>query len=169
MAREEADREDLLRQATGLADRAELQATGAATEWFPESIVIGFRRNGAASVYVSQDEVYQFDAMGHWRRSYLAGRLLKAEDGRLVELTRQRSDHLTVLVRRDLAAAEQSSLSGQLASRMHSLHAMLSEPDAYEVIGQVSVRGDDVVHRFTAWLDTFLQQPIRVASRPGLK
>ena len=46
MARHEEDREDLLAEATALVERAELVVEGAA-----ESVVIGFRRDGCASIY----------------------------------------------------------------------------------------------------------------------
>lgn len=163
MAREESDREDILREATGLVERAELSVAG-----FPEAIVFGFRRNGAASLFISQDEVYQFDVAGAWRRSYLSGRLLKAESGRLVELTRERSADQTVLLRRDLSDAEFATLCAQLQDRLTSLADRLSRPGDYAVVGQVSATGTDVVHRFVEWLRATLARPIRAAQKPGL-
>ena len=44
MSRNEADREDLLREATALVNRIELQLEDADESW-----VVGFRRNDAAS------------------------------------------------------------------------------------------------------------------------
>ena len=56
MARRESDREDLLREATALVERAELTIEG-----FDEPIVVGFRRdgsrNGARCVSRAQREV----------------------------------------------------------------------------------------------------------------
>ena len=49
MARDEDSREDLLREATALVQRVELQVEG-----FAEPIVAGFRRDGAASFYFGQ-------------------------------------------------------------------------------------------------------------------
>src|SRR5437588_282047 len=86
MARETTDREDLLREATALVERAEL----AVADW-PEPVVIGFRRDGAASIYFGGDPVYQFNARGELRRAFVADRLFKAEHGILAALDRQRS------------------------------------------------------------------------------
>ncbi len=163
MAREESDREEILREATGLVERAELSVAG-----FPETIVFGFRRNGAVSLFVSQNEVYQFDVAGAWRRSYLSGRLLKAEGGRLVELTRERSANQTILLRRDLSDAEFTTLCAQLHDRLITFADRLSRPGDYTVVGQVSATGTDVVRRFVDWLRVMLAQPLRAAEKPGL-
>jgi len=73
MAREEEPREDLLREATALVERVELQIEG-----FAETIVAGFRRDGAASFYFGQDFVFQFNTANQLRRGYVEGRLFKA-------------------------------------------------------------------------------------------
>ena len=44
MARQESNREDLLREATALVERVELHVPA-----FEEPIVVGFRRDGCAS------------------------------------------------------------------------------------------------------------------------
>ena len=65
MARNEADREDLMREAVALTERVELFVPG-----FEELITIGFRSNGAMSIFVGQDPVYQFDPSGRLRRAF---------------------------------------------------------------------------------------------------
>lgn len=57
MAREEADREDLLDEGRALVDRAAF-----AVAPFAEPVFIGFRWDGAASVFFGPDRVYHFNA-----------------------------------------------------------------------------------------------------------
>ncbi len=102
MARQEFDREDIMREATGLVDRMEIRCPDCA-----DAVVIGFRRQGTLSLFIGQDEVYQFDTHQALRRGYWQGRLLKAEAGRLIELTRHRTSSATQLLRRELSAGEQ--------------------------------------------------------------
>src|SRR3954447_20411722 len=101
MSRHESDREDLLREATALVERIELTVGG-----FDLPVVCGFRRDGAASFYFGADPVYQFNAVGQLRRAFVAGRLIKAERGRLVALSRERTENEVALVRHELSAAE---------------------------------------------------------------
>ena len=71
MAREEADREDLMREATALVQRAEFSAGG-------KPVFVGFRTNGAASVFFDSDPVYQFNSNGELRRAFVAGDALQS-------------------------------------------------------------------------------------------
>ncbi len=80
MARDEQDREDLLREATALVERVELAPTDNEAG---EHIVIGFRAGGAASVYFGGDTAYHFNSDGELRRAYADGLLYKADIGRL--------------------------------------------------------------------------------------
>jgi hypothetical protein len=158
MARHESDREDLLREATALAERAELLVPGEA-----EPVVIGFRRDGSASIYFGADPVYQFNSAGELRRAYLGGLLYKAERGRLVELRRERTEQETQLVRRELMDQEQASLLANAAARLERLRQALATSSA-SVTG--SVPADvDVRERMGRWLE--LAHPgIRIAARP---
>ena len=70
MARDESDREDLLREATALVERIELAPADAADD---EHIVAGFRRDGALSIYFGADPVYHFNSAGELRRAYCDG------------------------------------------------------------------------------------------------
>src|SRR4051794_11750471 len=135
MARNEADREDLLREATALVERIELTIAG-----FNEPIVCGFRRDGSASFYFGADPVYQFNAAGQLRRAFLAGRLLKAERGRLIALRRERSQQEIALVRDELAAEAQAALLADLGRRLERLEQTLQAGD-YSVHGEVPPGG----------------------------
>ena len=102
MTQHEGQREDLIRTATALVQRVELAIDG-----FPDLLVIGFRRDGAASLFVGEDPVYQFNARGELRRAFQAGKPVKAESGRLVELTRQRADNRVAMLPQELTDLQQ--------------------------------------------------------------
>lgn len=158
MARHESDREDLLREATALVERIELVSGDA------EPIVIGFRRDGSGSIYFGQDPVVQFNARNELRRAYYAGRLLKAEDGQLVALSRQRTEQAVYLNRQPLDPAETTSLLTDIQQRLLQLQQALRE-HTLECRGQVPP-GADIYNRALAWLDALLSQPLPTAHRP---
>jgi hypothetical protein len=159
MARQEDDREDLLREATGLVDRVEIVA-----DFCGEPIVIGFRRNSAVSLFFGQAEVYQFNADGHLRRGYLSGQLLKAERGRLVALTRERSVDKTVLARHPYDNHQSAALLRRLRHRLDELTDALRD-SRFELQGVVSSTGRDVIGRITEWLEG-MPERILIASNP---
>lgn len=97
MARVEADRDDLMREAIALVRRIELQAPGET-----QPIVVGFRTSQWLSLYFGQDLMYQFDELGRLRRAFEEGFLYRSEGTCLAKLQRQRSVGETTLVRRDL-------------------------------------------------------------------
>lgn len=157
MAREEEDREDLLREATALIERVEFRIPHEA-----ETVVIGFRRIGGASFFFGADPVYQFNADRELRRAYVAGKLLKAERGRLVELTRVRTPDETQLVRRDLDAAETELLLDVMVRRLTQLRDALTAP--FTVVGQVP-DGVDVAARVRRELAALCGPP-KIADSP---
>ena len=163
MAAEESDREDLLREATGLVDRIELTVA-----WLDEPLVAGFRINGALSLFLGQAEVYQFDTQCRWRRGYYQGQLLKAVNGQLVQMHRQRGPAATELISRPLTHGEQQVAITRLTERLRQLEAAL-HAQAYSVVGQVAVSADTVpLPRLTEWLR---RRPpvIEVASTPRVR
>lgn len=161
MARQEADREDLLREATALVERAELCVAGMA-----EPVVVGFRRDGAGSVYFGGDPVFQFNSLGELRRAFCGGRLLKAERGGMVALNRQRTATEVQLVRHELSAAETAAVLQTLAENVVHLRDALARGD-YSVTGQVPPHAD-IVGRICDWLES-LGETIRVARVPNVK
>lgn len=162
MARNEADREDLLAEATALVERIEL--------WLDNehpSVVVGFRATGAASLYFGADPAYHFNADGELRRAYLAGRLLKAEEGRLVSLLRERVPGEVRLLRHALDAAETQSLLDDLTRQLQLLHEAIAQPTT-RVLGQVP-ETVDVHSRVTEWLERALGAGTpRIAARPNV-
>ena len=99
MARNEQDREDLIREAVALVDRVELSVAG-----FEEFITIGFRANSAMSIFIGQDPVYQFDPAGRLRRAFVDGLLFRSQEVTLAMLKRERTETETRLLRTDLDA-----------------------------------------------------------------
>jgi hypothetical protein len=158
MARTEHDREDLLREATALVERAELQIPGCG-----DPIVVGFRSNGSFSCYFGGDPVYQFSSASELRRAFVAGLLYKAERGQLVALRRERSANETVLLRQPCDDRAQAELLNAARDRLAELHLAL-EQQRYTLTGQVP-SDCDVVGKVRHWLAA-LPAELSVASSP---
>jgi hypothetical protein len=159
MARDEHDREDLLAEATALVERVELRHSRGA-----EQVVAGFRRDGALSIYFGADPVYHFDVLGRLRRAYRAGRLFKADGGRLAALDRRRETGQTILLRHDLDEAEQAAFLSELRNRLRTLQSAV-RAGLIETVRQVP-QDADVVRRLSAWLDQFASAT-RIAAHAG--
>jgi hypothetical protein len=161
MSRRESDREDLLREATALVERAELSLPGC-----NEPVVVGFRRNGSANCYFGADPVYQFNAAGELRRAYLGGLLYKAERGRLIALRRERTENEVALVRSELTADETAAVQATLQNDLHRLNDALVS-GSFTLRGQVP--GDaHVVSRICEWLG-HLPPTIGIARIPNAR
>ena len=159
MARDEQDREDLLREATALVERIELAPTDTEAG---EHIVIGFRADGAASVYFGGDPAYHFNADGELRRAYADGLLFKAEKGSLVSLERVRTGNEVQLLRRPLPDAQQTDFLTAMQARLRAL-AEQTANDALVTIGQMPADAD--VHgRALAWLSN--TSAVQIARSP---
>lgn len=154
--------DDIFREAKVLTHRAQWRCAAIADD----PIVIGFRDNGALSLFIGEDEVYHFTTDGAFRRGFWQGSLLKAERGRIVELTRQRHQHETVLARRDLDDADQQDHCTRMHRRFQQLGNVLANGDVTveAEIGHALPTLDERVRR---WL---LDQPdtVRVADSPRL-
>ena len=161
MARRESEREDILREATALAERVELKIPD-----FEEPVVVGFRREGAASVFFGADPVCQFNTAGELRRAYVGGLPYKAERGRLVALRRERSDAEVVLIRHELDDAETRAILSVLEAHLSRLEAAFSQC-SFSVAGQVPIDAD-IIGRVRLWLD-FLPPQIAVAAIPNVR
>ena len=161
MARQEAEREDLLREATALVERAELCVGGVA-----EPVVVGFRRDGAGSAYFGGEPVFQFNSRGELRRAFVGGRLLKAERGELVALTRQRTADEVQLVRHELTDTETEAVLRSLGEHVARLRHALASGE-FSVTGQVPEHAD-IVGRIRGWLESLGDQ-IRVARVPNVQ
>jgi hypothetical protein len=161
MARREQDREDLLREATALVERMEVRTASES-----ESVVIGFRRDGAASVYFGASPAYHFNARNELRRAYVGDQLWKAQSGRLVTMTRERTDDVVQLLTRELTEAEQLTALRELRSRLTQLTSDLATAEFHDVIGQEPA-DCDLLGRMQGWLRA-LPDTIVVAERPNV-
>ena len=161
MARDERDREDVLAEATAMVERVELCVEG-----FDDNIVIGFRANGAGSIYFGAEPVYQFDSTNRLRRAYDNARLLKAERERLVSLDRHRTQGQVQLIRHDLDDAQTSRFLTAIDRRLSALRESL-EADRYRVVGKVPDHAD-VVGRVREWLAQ-LRGELSIAKSPRVR
>jgi hypothetical protein len=161
MARQEQDCEDLLREARALVERIEVRT---ASE--PEPVVIGFRRDGAASVYFGASPAYHFNARNELRRAYVGDQLWKAQAGRLVTMKRERGANEVKLLTREISETEQQSALDALRTQLSQLATDLSTAERHTVIGQVP-EDRDVFARVLAWLRE-LPEEIVVAERPNV-
>ena len=122
MARQESVKEDLIRDATALVERAELMCDG-----HPERITIGFFRDGRMAVYFDQDPFYQFDTEGRLRRAFEDGFLYRSQGLTLARLKRRRTSdeppaETTILERLDLDQQLLRSFQARMSDRLTWLH-----------------------------------------------
>ena len=173
MARQESEREDLLREATALVERIEFAAGdrvespestagNAAFSGKHDGVVVGFRANGAASFFFGSDPVYQFNAAGELRRAYSDGLLIKAERGRLIALERVRCSNAVQLVRHELFGKGQAAFLIELQRRLRQLATALAN-DGLVLVGQFPPDGF-VRERVCAWLAS--HESIGIAATP---
>lgn len=161
MSRSESDREDLLREATALVERIELQLPG-----YEEPIVVGFRKDGSASFFFGADPVYQFNTTNELRRVYANGLLYKAEAGKLVSLRRERSATETALFRHELTPDETAAMLAGIVGHLETLRASL-QAGAHQTLRQVPP-ATALDQRILAWLAR-LPAAIRIAAAPHLR
>lgn len=125
MARIEADREDLMREAVAFTRRVEFHFPSEA-----EPVVAGFRDNGCWSVYFGGDPVFHFDAEGRLRRAFVGGQLFRSQGTGLSRLTRQRSERETNLLRYDLSPQELADFWSTAVPRLRRLAEAVREGTA---------------------------------------
>lgn len=160
MARNEHDREDLLREATALVQRVEVRVVGES-----EAITIGFRRDGSGSLFFRGDLVFQFNQYCELRRGYWNGELIKAEAGQLVALSRVRTPREVQLVRRELDAQETESFLRMFRDKAQVLLTAIAD-GTVTVAGQVP-DDENVLNLAADWLESF-STVIPIADRPNL-
>ncbi len=159
MARRAHPREDLIRDATALRERVELR-------WYdpPQVLVVGFRSGGAASFFFGEDPAIHFNSEGELRRLYLDGMLYKAEQGRWIQLRRQRKLGQSLLLSQPLNDHEAKMVLERISFDLQLFAERLS---CSSTITLRSVpEGADVRGRVAEWLRQRLGQPLRIASRP---
>ena len=161
MARQESDREDIMREATALVERAELRIRGR-----DDTIIFGLRREGAASIFFGPDPVFHFNSQGELRRAYVSGDLIKAEMGSAVRLRRVRTADELQLQRIVLSPEECRSLLETLKSQIGGLRQALDTSDLELVAAHPT--NVDMLNRLRTWLVS-LPEAIRLADRPNVE
>ncbi len=157
MAREEQDREDLLRDAKALAIRVELWL-----ESETEPVVAGFRGD-AASLFFGADPVYHFNAQHALRRAFVGGELLKAERGRLIRLRRSRTPSQVFLLSRELSSAETQAFLDEMNDRVQRLRLAI-ENHRFRVNRAVP-SPEAAMNRLSQWLAGWPARP-QIAETP---
>lgn len=139
MARNEADKEDLMADATALIERAEYcHPDTSATLGI---VTVGFRRDDSLSLYFDQDPFYQFTSDGLLRRSYENGFLYRSQQETLAKLNRIRSEQQTTLQRTDLTPPELEDFRQRMLKHLNGFLDLLESGD-YNRPRCVSERGD---------------------------
>ena len=154
MARNEQDREDLVREATGLKNRIEWNVPGE-----PEPVVTGLKSSGNLSLYFGQDPVYQFDVAGQLRRAYVNGFLYRTQGTTLARIHRERTEAETSLMRYDLTPNELSDVLTSMTARVASLREALASGRATELRRVCEVEDPGFVEK----LDTVLTASRKLA------
>lgn len=160
MAREEHNREDLMRDARALERRAEIE--------LPEDLrlVLGKHRRGGLSFYFGEDPVFHLNSQGELRRAYAEGRLYKAEGGRLIEMERVRIPGQVELRSHALAPHGQNEFTAAVHRRLTEAVECIDR-GTYALVAEVP-EGESVVDELVAWLRPHLAQPLKVASAPNV-
>lgn len=125
MARNESDREDLIREAVGLPNRAEWSVPSQ-----NEPVVTGIKRNGSLCLYLGADPVYQFDPEGQLRRAFVDGFLYRTQGSTLARIHRERTETESNLVRYDLDVAELDAFLNTMRSTLQTLRDELAGGEA---------------------------------------
>ena len=120
----EVDREDLMREATALKQRAEFRLPHE-----PETVIAGYRSSGSLSVYFGPDPCFHFDAAGRLRRAFVGGDLFRTQGETLARLRRLRTGASVELSRHDLPADELDAFLQNMQARLDALLSGLQSPD----------------------------------------
>ena len=141
MAINENDREDLLRDAKMMPIRGETQID-------ENMIVIGFRSDGQLSLYCDADPVFQFNAEKELRRVYYNGVRYAAEQGVLVELTRNSQG--------GKVAFNRQAVSAEIASEIMQVLTTLLSKIAQSAMAVWKTAGDET--EFTARVQRWMHE-----------
>lgn len=158
MARNESDREDLIKEATGLPERIELQIPGQ-----PELVFAGFRRDGCLSVYFGQDSMLQFSPDDGLRRAFRDGALYRTQKTTLARLERSRTETTSELIRTDLDAQQLGRFLQQAQAEIAAFAACLREGTAVVVRAVPEHSGDQLLEKVQQRLAGLIHEPLRLA------
>ena len=160
MARQEHDREDLMAEATALVRRVELAVPGR-----DEPVVAGFWRDVRMSIYFGGDPVYHFDSAGRLRKAFVGGKLYRASRAGLAQLTRQRSETESVLLRHDLSREQTEAFLQEMKQELDALAETFAARGVRVV--RETPAGAEVAAKVYAQLQTLLDAGPQVAPSIG--
>ena len=158
MARHEADREDLMAEATALIERFEMSMPEEA-----ELVTAGFRKTGFLSIYFEQDPAYHFDDRGQLRRAYADGYLYRTAGNTLSRLKRERTPLETNLLRHDLTNDELQAFLESMKKRLSNLLHQLNN-EALQIKRQIPTKKIMTTKLATA-LENILRENCPLAPR----
>ncbi|MCA9074152.1 MAG: hypothetical protein KDA93_03900 [Planctomycetaceae bacterium] len=152
----EADREDLMREATALRQRAEFRAPGQV-----DSVIAGYRSDGSLSIYFGPDPCLHFNSALQLRRAYVDGYLYRTQGTTLARLHRDRSGKQVELRRHDLSPTELERFLDQVRAQLTTFFDALQEANA-ECLQSVPPNAD-ITSRLTKDLSDLVSQPLQLA------
>ncbi len=152
----EVDREDLMREATALGQRAEFRRPDAA-----ETVIAGYRSDGSLSIYFGPDPCYHFNPDLRLRRAYVEGDLYRTQGTTLARMQRIRTHDAVVLQRHDLSPEECESFLDQADERLRTFAESLTSATADCV--QCVPEDSDIITRLTAHLSHIVTLPLALA------
>jgi hypothetical protein len=157
MAKQEQDREDLLREGKQMSLRAEASIDGVV-------VVIGFRSQGQASFYFGADPVFQFNAALELRRVFHQGKRYAAIQGRLCELVRKNQRDRVSFESQDILADVEAVIMRLLDSSLARIRVALETPmEGWEIAGGQEA---DFRNRLTDWM-TNIPVSVVIADTPN--
>ena len=166
MAKQQQNKEDILREATALVNRIEIKFSRESVS--KESVFIGFRRDGAISFFFGAEPVYQFNTRHEFRRGYCQGAILKAVAGKIIQLTRVREGEQLVLLSRDYSAQQTAAFLEKLK---HALLLLFKEIKGgqWSILGAVVETGtvEELLQRVADWLEQHTRE-IQIADAPNV-
>jgi hypothetical protein len=159
VARVGEDREDLLRDARNLSPRVQLRARVGGRD---TAVFAGFRGE-SLSLYFGPEPVFHFNAAGELRRAFLAGRIVKAENGQLFGMERVNGERQVELRTSAVSDNEQQAAFADLAARLADLCAAFSG-------GKVVIEGQEpadggAIERLKHWLERHAALSIAASPR----
>lgn len=123
MAKQEQDRENLLRDGKQMGLRAECFIGGVV-------VVIGCRAQGQVSIYVGSDPVFQFNSSLELRRVFFKGTRYAASQGKLCELVRAGTSGRLRFAMRGIGADVEAAMIASLEANLTRIRASLEASEA---------------------------------------
>lgn len=165
LAKQEHDKEDILREATALVNRIELRSTDGS---WKSTVHVGFRRDQSIAFFFGAEPVYQFNVQHQFRRAYFNGLLLKAENGKIVQLRRQREAGQLMLLRKQWNSHQQEEFLRVLQHDLMHLKD-LGQSGMLEICGTVVEGGtaEELLLSILDWIEVHVVD-IQIANVPNV-